>query len=98
MSCARGTARSEREQQAVERQLEEPVGVVTHCGTLHVRERGVTLRGQSLLRVAVRLLAAVDLAARGPAGFCKGVTDDHPTEAVKPVGGLFLAQAGLKQD
>ena len=26
------------------------------------------------------------------------MTDDQPTEAVKPVGGLFLAQAGLKQD
>jgi len=46
----------------------------------------------------VPLLATTDLAARGLAGFGKRMTDDQPTEAVKPVGGPLLAQTSLKQD
>jgi hypothetical protein len=71
---------------------------VTHSGTLHARQRGVALRGKGLLRLAVLLLAAADVAARGPAGFGERMTDDQPTDAVEPVGGLLLAQARLEQD
>ena len=92
------TAGVECSQQAVERQFEEPVGVVAHFGALHARECGIALRGQSLLCVAVLLLAAADLAAWGPAGFCEHVADDQPAEAVEPVGGLFFAQAGFEED
>jgi hypothetical protein len=44
--------------------------------------------------LAVRVLPAVDLTARGAAGFGQRVLDDEPADAAAPVGGLLLAQAG----
>jgi hypothetical protein len=83
----------EREYEAVEGQLEEPVGVVADPCALDTCQCGVAIRRKGLLRLAVCVIPAVDIAARGPAGFGQRVTDDQPADAVEPVGGLLLAQA-----
>ena len=88
----------EGEDQPVEGQIEESLWVVLNRSLLHRGERGVATVGKRGLGIAVLGLAARHVVAGWPTGFGERVADQQAAGAVKPIGGLFCAEAAVQQD
>jgi hypothetical protein len=70
-----GSAVLQREDQTVDRQLEQPVWVVGYAGELDGREPGIAVGRKQLLSLAMLLSPTVDIAVGWAAGLGQRVSD-----------------------